>query len=179
MLTLINGLWLGALAAMLVVTAWHDAAAQRIPNWAVLSGSVIALGLSVPPGGIGFGSAVAGLATGFAVLLPFYLMRVMGAGDVKLLAAVGAFVGFPGVLSLVLFTFLAGGVISLAWAIRLRRVRSLFMNLRAELYSGMVSLAGGNLLRAGDFPVSAIRVPYAFAIAIGTAAYLLLSNRFS
>lgn len=171
-------LWLVAYVAMLGVAVWHDATVQRIPNWAVLSGAVAALALSIAPGGIGLGSALAGLVAGFVVLLPFYLLRVMGAGDVKLLAAVGAFVGFSGVLGLALVTFVAGGVMSLAWAIRFRLVRTVFGNLRAGLFIGLGRVAAGSLPRADDLPVSTIRVPYAFAIAIGSVAYGLLSNKF-
>lgn len=175
---LTHALWFAAYAVMLVVAVWQDATVRRIPNRVVLFGTVAAMVLSVFPGGTGFGNAVAGLVAGLVVLLPFYLLRVMGAGDVKLLAAVGAFVGFPGVFGVVLVTFLAGGLMSLVWAIRTRSLRAVLMNLRTGLSTGMGRVAGGSLPRDGDFPVSAVRVPYAFAIAAGAVAHGLLSNKF-
>lgn len=177
-LNLTDSLWLAAYAAMLIAAVWHDAAVQRIPNWVVLSGAVAALALSVAPSGIGLGGALSGLAVGLVVLLPFYLLRVMGAGDVKLLAAVGAFVGFPGVLEVALVTFVAGGAMALVWAVRFRSVRTVLGNLRTGLFTGLVRVSAGGLPCAGDFPVSTVRVPYAFAIAIGAVAYVLLSNKF-
>ena len=174
---LTESLWLAAYVAMLVAAVWRDATAQRIPNWAVLSGAAFALALSTAHGGIGLGRAMSGLAAGLALLLPFNLLRVMGAGDVKLLAAVGAFVGFPGVLGVALVAFLAGGAMSLAWAIRFRNVRTVLRNLRAGFFTGLAQVVAGNLPRAGDLPVSTIRLPYAFAIAIGAGAHVLLSGK--
>ena len=168
--------WLAAYVAMLVAAVWRDATARRIPNWAVLPGAVLALALSIAHGGIGFGSSMSGLVAGLAVLLPFRLLRVMGAGDVKLLAAVGAFVGFPGVLRVALIAFLAGGVMSLAWAIRFRNVRAVLRNVRAGLCTTLAAVATGKLPRAGDLPVTAVRVPYALAIATGATAYAFLSG---
>ena len=52
--------------------------------------------------------------TGLALLLPLWLLRVMGAGDVKLMAAVGAVVGVPGVLYAVLWSFIFGGDVNMS-----------------------------------------------------------------
>ncbi|HBI68974.1 MAG TPA: hypothetical protein DDZ22_08115, partial [Massilia sp.] len=66
-----------------------------------------------------------GLGLGLAFLLPMYALRLIGAGDVKLLAMVGAFVGAGQILSIALIALIAGGVLALlvaAWQGSLRRV---------------------------------------------------------
>ncbi len=170
----LGSLWFVVYLAMLVAAIWYDVAVQRIPNWAVMPGAVVAVGLAALPSGSGVGNAMAGLAIGFAVLLPFYLLRIMGAGDVKLLAAVGAFVGFPGVLGVALLAFLAGGILSIAWAIRFRIFHTFIENLRSGLFTGLTNAVAGNLPRPSDFPVSGVRIPYAIAIAIGAVTYGLI-----
>src|SRR5947209_11249935 len=81
-------------AAMAGVAAYTDLRSRRIPNWLTLSAAVIGLGLNLALGGAAGGlTAVLGLGLGLAMLLPFYLLRAVGAGDVKLLAALGALLG--------------------------------------------------------------------------------------
>ena len=171
--------WLAALAAMLAAASWHDMIRARIPNQVVLAGIFTAFLLAALPGGIGVVSAGSGLLVGLALLLPFYLLGVMGAGDVKLFAATGAFIGFPAVIGVALLTFLAGGVLSLALALRLRSVHSVLVNLRTGLLLGLAHLCTGSLPRKGDLPVTESRIPYGVAIAVGTAASVVLSHEFS
>ena len=83
----------GLLIALLVIAAWSDLKARRIPNWLVLSGilaGLIANGLlpaglglnnTFVPGGIGWVAALQGIGLGLAALLPLYLLKAMGAGD--------------------------------------------------------------------------------------------------
>ena len=100
--------------AALVLAAITDLRSQRIPNW--LSLPLAAVGLvvhSFAVGGEGIAFAAAGLAAGFALLIPFYALGGMGAGDVKLLAAVGAWVGAKQVGIVFLATAALGGVYAL------------------------------------------------------------------
>src|SRR5215472_15568341 len=84
------------LLALLIAAALYDVRYRRIPNWltvlGVVLGFVINWLIGLPEGGLLF--AVEGLAVGFGVYLALYLIRAMGAGDVKLMAAVGALVGY-------------------------------------------------------------------------------------
>jgi prepilin peptidase CpaA len=80
--------------AFVVAAAGFDVRTHRIPNWLVLLGAVTCIaGQMIQPALLGFGSAGAlkGIAVGFAILLPLYLLRATGAGDVKLMAMVGAY----------------------------------------------------------------------------------------
>lgn len=164
------------LAVVLGVACWHDVRIQRIPNGLVAAGTAVGVLLALLAEGIGLASSASGFAVGLAALLPFYLLRVMGAGDVKLMATVGAVVGYPAVLGVVLATLIAGGVLAVLWAAATVGIRTLLHNLRTGLCVGMVQVVSGGLPRAADVPVSSARMPYALAIAAGTAAYLAFNH---
>jgi prepilin peptidase CpaA len=124
------------------------------------------------PGGAGFLHAIEGGAIGLAALLPMYLLRAMGAGDVKLMAMVGVFLGPVDVLGAVLATFLAGGALSLGYAWRIGVLRRTLQNIRMVLCAGAVKVAGGSFPTLDDAPETTAKFPYAVAIAAGTLGYL-------
>jgi prepilin peptidase CpaA len=98
------------LSAILASAVYSDLRSHRISNKLIVLGLIVGLGLQGLGGGLqGLGSALLGAGVGLACFAPFYLLRAMGAGDVKLLAAVGAFVGPQGALYAALFSLLAGG----------------------------------------------------------------------
>lgn len=178
--------WLALLPMLifLLAASLEDIRSQRISNRLVLLGagmgllfnSVLPEGLgfvSALPGSLGFWAGLAGLAAGMALLLPIYWLRAMGAGDVKLMGMVGAFLGYQAVVGAVLGTFLAGGVLALGFAVKNRVVGRVFHNIRAMLYLGYFKAATGQLPIMEDIPQSAGRLPYAIAITLGTAGYLL------
>jgi len=161
------------LIALLTAAVATDLKSHRIPNlllWPALSLSVM---LHMTSGGLdGLTVAIGGLALGFAMLLPLYLVGGMGAGDVKLLGIVGSFLGPWGAVVAGAGTMIAGavfGIIVIVWRclwpkIELREVHAL----------GPLSGQTGSVLRlqsANDRqPVAYI--PYAPAIAAGTLAAL-------
>lgn len=167
------------LLALLALAVWHDVRARRIPNAIVFPGALLALALhaflpagaglfGTPMGGLGIMSALGGLGIGLAILLPMYAFGLMGAGDAKLLAMVGAFVGAGDIAAVGIATLLAGGLLALAVAIRqgiLRRV--LDSTYRTVLHAGLSQMKGGLAL-----PAPSGRLPYAVAIAGGTLACL-------
>lgn len=171
------------LLALLMGAVSTDLHARRIPNALVLSGTTLALAVhtlslagSHPPlAGPAWWAPLAGLAAGLAALMPLYLLRAMGAGDVKLMAMVGAFVGAPTVLMAALYTLLAGGLLSLAMmfgqgvaARTLAHVRSVL----TEWAMHLRSRPGSFTLGAAPLQTTAARLPYAVAIAMGTVAAL-------
>lgn len=171
------------LAALLLAVAWHDVKRHRIPNALVFGGAAIGLALngllpqglgfnSTLPGGLGWLASLQGLGLGLALLLPLYWLRVMGAGDAKLMAMVGAFIGPQGVLGALLAAFLAGGVMALALALRAGALGRLLQNLRLMLIEGMVKVSAGQAPVMDGPPVSVGKLPYSVAIAAGTLGYL-------
>lgn len=173
-------------AALLGAAVWHDLRARRIPNAVVFPGALAALALhallpagaglfGVPMGGLGPASSLGGFALGLAFLMPLYAFRLMGAGDVKLLAMAGAFFGAGQVVTLTLATLLAGGVLALAVAAWQRQLRRLLANAgQMAMHTGLNAMAG---VAAPVAPPAAAsgRLPYAVAIAtasIGCALWL-------
>jgi prepilin peptidase CpaA len=148
-------LTLPAAIALIVATLAlaTDVRSRRIPNW--LTGSALLVGLltNVLLSGLNGGAAaIEGAGLGFALLVPFYLLKVMGAGDVKLLAALGALVGPHTLLIVAAAGALAGGVVSVIILARLGR-------LSLALHQIVV-------LHAPPQP-SGAKAPYAVAIASG------------
>jgi prepilin peptidase CpaA len=110
----------GAWAAAVAVC---DARARRVPNALVLAGLVCALAAAywrAGPMHLGVGMALASSALGFAALMPFYLMRVMGAADVKVFAVLGAWCGMQALVALWLVASVAALVHALALLIATR-----------------------------------------------------------
>lgn len=158
----------------LVIAAWSDVKTGRIPNELVFSGMAVALIYYAlnPVRDTGLLWSLQGLGAGLALLLPFYLLRIMGAGDVKLMAMTGAFLGFPDTLWALLATFVAGGVLSIVFALRSGSLRRLFANL--ALMAQGAALGGGLRATAADSRMSVGTLPYGVAIAGGTIGYLVL-----
>ncbi|MFH1680599.1 MAG: A24 family peptidase [Candidatus Eisenbacteria bacterium] len=161
---------------LVLAAAFFDIRARRIPNLITYPAVVLAFLLGAVSGDSrALLLAAAGLAVGFGLLLPAYLLKVMGAGDLKLMAAVGALLGPRITLSVFLNSLIAGGLIAL-----------MVLALRGELKRGVWSLGAlvWGFLRRKVLPgsvsstegsrwVSIGKVPYGVAIAIGTVSALI------
>ncbi len=172
------------LACLLLVAVWYDLKFHRIPNKLILVGILLGvLANALLPkgsgyagyvsGALGWADSLRGLGMGFVVLLPFYLLRAMGAGDVKLMAMVGAFLGPAGVLGAIVFTFLAGGVMAIAVVIRTKKFRRLMQNYKYMYLGSMIKISTGKAPVMDDMPESVGKLPYAVAIAVGTMGYVI------
>ena len=177
------------LFALLAAAVAHDVRARRIPNAIVFPGALAAIALhallpggqglfGVPMGGLGVLSALGGWSLGLAILMPMYALRLMGAGDVKLLAMVGAFVGAGQILAVAIATLLAGGVLAVCWALWQGSLRRLLGNaLQMVLHSGLSGLAGGAVQVEAPAAASG-RLPYAVAIATATVGCVMWLRTF-
>ena len=113
-------------------------------------------------GGLSVGASLAGLALGLALMLPGHLIGATGAGDVKLFAAAGAFVGPAHIVAAFIYTALAGGGIAIVISLWRRRLRQTVG--RTAL---LIATAGANA-PAIESPLEHNRFAYAPAIAVGT-----------
>ena len=162
---------LGALAVVLTAVV-YDLRSRRIPNALTVGAAVVAFAVNGALGGwSGLLLAVAGWTAGVVLFFPVFALGGMGAGDVKLLAATGAWLGPWGVLWTALYGAVAGGVMALAVSL-------------ARGYTTLAFRSLGNLLRtwirSGVRPVEGVtlessvgpRLPYALPIAAGVMATL-------
>lgn len=173
------------LVSLLGLAVAYDVLQRRVPNWLVLAGLIAGAGFSYfsaqagevyPADGSGLGlyKSLMGALAGLAIMLPLYVFRVMGAGDVKLMTAIGTFVGPIPVAITVLLSFIAGGVLSLAAALWSGSLSRVVGNLRLMGLVLISSRASG--LKLSDVQTTG-RLPYAIAIAIGTGLQVWLAAR--
>jgi prepilin peptidase CpaA len=166
------------LVALLAAAAAIDWRTYRVPNWLTVGGMTFGLLYNGVAHGLGSGllPALAGLAAGLALLLPLYALRIMGAGDVKLMAMVGAFLGISQIAQVVLCTFIAGGIAALVFAIWHRAVRRMTANV-ADIAQSMAFAALVGVRPSPELSrrPSIGKLPYAVSIAAGTIGWLLAS----
>jgi prepilin peptidase CpaA len=163
------------LLAALAIAVITDLRSQRIPNWLtfplMLSGLVahaVANGLD------GLLFALAGFGLGLGVMLVPFLLGMMGAGDVKLMAGVGAWLGASTAFAAFIFTCLVGGVYALVVLLRhMDHLKAVLANFRASVFILLSSH------RFEYVPVKSERVLprlcYGVAIAAGTLASMGLA----
>jgi prepilin peptidase CpaA len=149
-----------------------DLRTRRIPNVLTCGTAAVALLAAFGWGGLnGFGTAA--LAWGLAVLLflPVFALRGMGAGDVKLLAALAAWLGPLDTVYLAVFASMAGGLVALFVSVRRGYLRQALSNIWLMLMHWRIagpSPVPGLTLRDTNSP----RLAYAIPIAIGALCTL-------
>ena len=154
-----------------MVAGWTDYRSRRIPNWLTVTGLVMGIAINVAAGG-GWGglrTSLLGAGLGLLLLLPFVLLRSLGAGDWKLAGALGAFVGAGVLVNLLLGSVFVAGIMAAALVIYKRRVRQTLRSIGHLL----VSLATFRLPGAEvslDNPQS-LKVPYGVALAFTVVLY--------
>lgn len=153
------------LLLFVALAAATDLARRKIPNLLVLIGLGAALAISLPRGaGLVW---LAGALTGFLLFLPLYLVRGMAAGDVKLMAMVGAFAGPALALQIAFATCLIGGAMALGIVLYRGRLGDAIANVCGLLGPWLPELA------APAPGPSVGGMPYGVAIALGTLLLVL------
>jgi prepilin peptidase CpaA len=161
--------WWPTLIVLAIVT-FTDLRSRRIPNWVVLPFLVAGVVVSGwMHGWSGMGQSVAGMALGGILFGVLCWMGGMGMGDVKLAAAIGAWIGPSQLLTALVLTGIVGGIMALCWAA--------WSGFLGELFAGAGDLVFG-LKKRGLRPHPELilnnpltrKMPYVPAIAIGTLA---------
>lgn len=159
--------------ALVLACMVTDLYQRRIPNCLTLPAVAFGLALGfISNGWKGLLMAELGLITGLGLLLLPYIYGGMGAGDVKLMAAVGALVSFPDIILVFLYTAIFGGVLAMFAALR-RRVA---MEALSNAVSLLIHRRLGTLFAQKASAKSAESVgaiPYGLAIGLGTFTFLL------
>jgi prepilin peptidase CpaA len=154
-------------ASVVTVATITDLRSRRIPNWLVVPFLVLGLVVSgILHGWRGLGQSLLGMAVAGAVMGVFYFLGGMGMGDLKLCAAVGAWIGPWQVMIALILTSLVGGVMALCYAVAggflldaFRGAGDLLFGLRKRGLRPHETLVLDN--------PAARKMPYAPAIAIG------------
>lgn len=153
---------------VLAIATFTDVRSRRIPNWLVLPFLVIGVVVSGwTQGWHGVGQSLMGIGLGALVLGFFCWMGGMGMGDMKLCAAVGAWIGPAQLMVALVVMAMAGGIMALGWALGGGFV--------GELFDGAGELVFG-FKKRGIRPHPELvlsnpltrKMPYAPAIAVGT-----------
>lgn len=153
-------------AALLALAAASDWRSRRIPNRLViaLALSGVACSIATSPSALGaLGRSGGGIAVGLALWFPFYALRWMGAGDVKLFAAAGAWLGPERALVGSLLAALLGGLLGALWMLRTHGARDAALRMAV----------GATVPGLGFAPVDARSqraIPYGVSLAIGAFA---------
>jgi prepilin peptidase CpaA len=146
-----------------------DVRSRRIPNELTATMAGVGLGLSASGiSGVPLWASALGLAIGLLLMMPGHLLGATGAGDVKLLGAIGAIVGPALVVSAFLFTAIAGGVLAVAVAMQRRRLAATIAG------TGRLVTGAANTRELLSAAPAASRFAYGPAIAVGSIVAALV-----
>ena len=145
---------------------WLDIRRSCVPNWLTLSfailGTTIAMARYGAAAGVVF--SLKGFAVGFGILFIPFVMGGMGGGDVKLLAALGCWVGGLGVFQVFLYGAVSGGILSLGLIFHKAGIAGI-KNIFTGIFLDMISFHKPAVSETG------LKLPYALPMAIGFGVY--------
>ncbi|MGA7303190.1 MAG: A24 family peptidase [Candidatus Sulfotelmatobacter sp.] len=170
---------LGLAMALALAAGGTDWRWRRIPNWLTVPGLLVGIAVNAAASGLsGVKTSLLGAGLGLLLLLPFVLLRSLGAGDWKLAGALGAIVGPGALLDLLMGSIFVAGVMALLLVIYKRRVGETFRNIGGMLRSMLTFRMPGAEVSL-DNPRS-LKIPYGVALALTTLLFGLgkLTGRF-
>jgi len=149
-------------AAIAGFTDWRS---RRIPNWLTVCGLVLGILVnSLTRGWPGAKESLLGAGLGLLLLLPFVLLRSLGAGDWKLVGALGAFLGPSRLITVLFATVLVAGLMALVLVIWKRRLGRTLRNI-ARMFAAVFSFHLPGPEVSLDNP-EALKIPFGVAAAI-------------
>ena len=146
------------------IAACTDLRSRRIPNWLTVPACAVGIAVNVALSGwAGLRSSLLGAAVGLALLLPFVLLRSLGAGDWKLAGALGTFAGPAVLIDLLLGSVFVAGVMALVLVIYKGRLRQTIRNIGHILVSLVTFRLPGEQVSLEN--PAALKIPYGVALA--------------
>jgi len=147
---------------------------RRIPNWLTVSGAIAGIAINtILYRWLGLKTALLGLGLGLALLLPFVLIRSLGAGDWKLAGALGACLGPRTLCGVLVAAILVAGLMALAVVIYTGRLKQTLLNI-ARLLGAIFSLRLPGAEVSLDNPQST-KIPFGVALALAAIFYVVAS----
>ena len=153
------------LGLIALLACYQDIRTRSLADWLTLGGTLVALGAAASLGGWpGLKTALGGAGVGAGVFTVLWALGMLGLGDVLLMGALGALLGWPLVLPALLYVTLAGALLGLGLSLARGRLLQVFRNLAVAITS--VFRTRSARVRLADLPTQ--EMPYAVAIAAGS-----------
>ena len=153
-----------------LVAGWTDWRWRRIPNWLTVPALLLGIAVNcVATGWAGAKESLLGAALGLGLLLPFVLIRSLGAGDWKLAGALGAFLGPSRMITVLLGTVLVAGLMAVVLIIWKKRVGQTLRNL-AHIVAALSTLHLPGPEVSLENPESS-KIPFGVAMAVTVVLY--------
>lgn len=161
---------LAAAILLSVIAGWTDWRSRRIPNWLTVPGFALGLVLSSFWGGwVGLKNSLLGAVLAFGLLLPFWLLKSLGAGDLKFAVALGSYTGPGRLIDILIGSVFVAGVMALALVIYKRRLLQTIKNIGHILISLITFRLPGSHVTL-DNP-DALTIPKGVALALTVVLY--------
>ncbi len=151
-----------AATAILLAGVVDDFRSRKFHNWLFLVCVAVALIVSIATGGVtGLLMSLGGFAAGIVIFLPLVLLKILGAGDMKLMAAFGIVAGWNAVLSVAIFSIFWGAAFGLAQVVLKGQLKSVLRNL------------GSMAINKGQPATELHKIPFTAALFVGWLTYLV------
>ena len=165
-------------AVILIVSAWIDGKELRVPNWItfpmVLSGLIYSTYMA---GWIGMGDGLWGMTVGLLTLLPLYAVGGMGAGDVKLMAGIGAWLGATVTWYAFCVSVIVGAIMAVIMVLYRRSWEKHYNNFLMIVFEFFVVRKPSELYKiAAERKPQMLLLPYGIPICIGSIAYFFYAG---
>jgi prepilin peptidase CpaA len=160
---------------VLIVAAYIDGKQLRVPNWITFPMVLSGLVFSVATDGLsGLGDGLLGMVVGLACLLPLYAVGGMGAGDVKLMAGIGAWLGATVTFYAFCVSTIVGAVMALIMVLYRKSFTKHYANFLMILVEWMQIKNPKELSKiAAERKSGMLLLPYGIPICIGSIAYFV------
>lgn len=175
---LLNNWHVKLVSCVLILAAWIDGRELRVPNWITFPMILTGLAYSTFVGGFGgLGDGLMGMCVGLLTLLPLYAVGGMGAGDVKLMAGIGAWLGWQVTLAAFCVSVVIGAVMAVVMVIWRRSAKHHYENFLMILSEWVAVRNPFELSRiAAERKSRMLLLPYGIPICIGSIGYFLYSG---